>query len=335
MKKILLILFILSLFISIFTDELICDKCNQPIDSNYVQIDKHIYHSECFTCFKCNKPIESNDFYVYKNHFYCQKCYSEYISIKCNHCGKEIRGNYIKDYWGNYFHTYHKDEIIRCDYCQRLVSDNFTSLPLKTDDGFIICNKCKTSVISDRYEANKIFNELVSIMYDFDLIIPQSKIQLFLVSKDKLKSVSKLDSITKMHKGFTEYQKTVNSNNKVIKKSYKIFILKDMPELFFISALSHELMHTWIHENSTGNISSKFTEGSCNYISYLTLNFLKENPPFLKNYDNDVIDFIIYNLEKNPDKIYGDGYREVKSFVHKYSISIWLIYLRSHNKLPG
>jgi hypothetical protein len=123
--------------------------------------------------------------------------------------------------------------------------------------------------------------------------------------------------------GFVEYEYTTYENVTVM-KSLEINILYGIPEIYFYAIAAHELMHVWQYLHGMIGNDLAFCEGSCNYATYL----------ILKDHPDKYAEYLLYNLENDTDKIYGDGFRRVKKLVGDHGINYWLDYLKNHKDFP-
>ena len=65
--------------------------------------------------------------------------------------------------------------------------------------------------------------------------------------------------------------------------------------------LAHELLHVWQNEHRV-SLPPKFSEGFCNLGTYLFYTYL----------NNELSTMLAERMMKDPDPIYGEGFREVK-----------------------
>ena len=102
-------------------------------------------------------------------------------------------------------------------------------------------------------------------------------------------------------KGFTKMELLNTSKNNQA-RTYQMFLLNGLPKVEFEAVLAHELLHVWLHEQKAA-LSLEKTEGFCNLGSLLI-------------YENDGTQFSMIHLqamEKEPNPIYGVGYRSMNS----------------------
>ena len=106
-------------------------------------------------------------------------------------------------------------------------------------------------------------------------------------------------------RGLAMFNQTINNGK--TKTEHIVYILDYMPKFAFAGVFAHELLHVW--QNEKGIKPPKdICEGFCNLGSYSV--YLDINNEAAKNFINQ--------MEKNPDPVYGEGYRKVKRRLDKY-----------------
>jgi hypothetical protein len=102
---------------------------------------------------------------------------------------------------------------------------------------------------------------------------------------------------------FGEVKKTESEK---VDKSYKIYLIYAMSRRKFIEVTAHELGHDWMQEYYPKINDLKIKEGWAEYVAS------KVNEEFGNKTMN-------LRMEKNPDPVYGEGYRMIKSIAEKSS----------------
>jgi len=335
--------------------KLICDYCKREItNTKYVWVEDKYFHEEHFICRNCSKSLVNQNFYKYEDKYYCEKCYNEKFVPKCGYCGKPITGQYISfenklyhddcysnhvakvcsvcgeiineeyfiDFWGNEYHSYHKDRMPMCDYCGRLICDKLTGGGVQYGDGRHICNLCRRETIDDIDVASNIMTEMSVILKRYGIEVSPKKINLQLVDKNRLKELSSINEEDQA--GLTKYEYKSLAGIKTA-ESFNIYILYGMPELDFRTTMAHELMHVWLYNEASLEMDPALTEGSCNYASYL----------FLLDGRGRKAEYILQVMEENPNLFYGEGYRRVKKYVSRVGVEEWLEFLKSNKNFPS
>ncbi|CAG8605244.1 10611_t:CDS:2, partial [Ambispora leptoticha] len=58
-----------------------CKGCTQPINGEYVNALKGMWHRDCFVCAACEKPFNSSFFYVHNEKPYCDSHYRQILAL--------------------------------------------------------------------------------------------------------------------------------------------------------------------------------------------------------------------------------------------------------------
>jgi hypothetical protein len=299
-----------------------CACCKKAITGSYIKSGKEFYHPEHFLCSFCGKPI-GTDSIRHKKRNYHADCFYNNIALKCSICGKPLTGKYIKDFWGNNYHTEHTMKIPQCSYCKRFVSEKLTGGMRKYDDGRIVCNICFRSAVTDLKDAGIRLGEVREILGKYGIKTEPETFKLLLVNKAGLKKISG-KSIIEEQTGYTYCRKrTVNKSTESVE--LKIYILTGLPEMHFTMTAAHELMHVWQYLNAPFGNNHILCEGSCNFAASLVL----------KNYKCKESDYLLNNMLSSRDRAYGRGFKRIAAFVKKNSIKAWLDYLKKNKNMPS
>ncbi len=296
-----------------------CNYCGEKIEAEYLVVDGKAFHKNHFKCANCNRPIVGD--YATKNgKYYDKKCYTDLFSLKCSICNKPIIGEYLIDNFGLKYHKHHEAELKRCDVCNRLISDKTTNGGIKYSDGRNICNVCKNKKMTSFWQYELSMNKVISRLNNYGLRFNKETIKLKVVDLTELQRVSK-NRHAKNIKGFSYTNIEVLGSKKTFE--HTVYVLNGIPPKYAESTIAHELMHVWISVNINHKLTKQFEEGSCNYISYT----------YLKSDYSDDAENIIKQLQNNPDKIYGDGYRKVYNRFRGRDFNLFLEYLRKNKSI--
>ncbi len=296
-----------------------CNFCKKPIDGKYIVVDGNAYHQNHFKCANCNRPIEGE--YTAKNgKYYDKKCFTKLYSLKCSICSEPINGEYLIDDFGLKYHKYHEAESIRCDNCNMLIYEKTTRGGVKYSDGRNICTICKNKKLNSISEYERSFKQVISRLNNYGLRFNRSTIKLKIVDLNELQKVSQ-NGHSKNIRGFTYTYVETSGSKKTFR--HTVYILNGIPPKYAEATIAHELMHIWISVNIGHKLSPQLEEGSCNYISYT---YLKSD------YSSDAKN-IIKQLQNNPDKIYGDGYRKVYDKFRGRDFNLFLNYLKKNKTI--
>ncbi len=352
----LLITFSIIILISINglgADTPVCGYCGKEITGRYIQAGGKFFHPDHFRCALCQKNIGSGKFFnhdgkiicencYYQNYalrcrqcgrpitgeyieqdgfFYHKDCYEEHIALKCALCGKIITGNYLIDYWGNNYCQSHEKENPRCEYCGRFIGEDLTLGGETYPDGRQVCGICARSAVSSTIRADRLMKDAIARLAAKGITVKTGEMELHLVDKNKLQSVSL--EISDRHTGFVKYEASKSWLGSR-KEKFDIYILDGMPEYDYISAVSHELMHVWLFQQRETGHDEALAEGSCNYASYLVLGQLSGDYP----------KYLIHNLFQDTHPHYGEGFRRVHKLVERQGLNGWLELLRNSSNFP-
>jgi len=345
-----IILFLLAVPVINGQSKKICVACNKPVGGKYLIVEGNVYHPEHFICAKCGKKIEG-PYSKVEGKYYHPSCYSDEAGLVCAQCGKNIdgeylisgdkkyhrecydnfvlprcavcslplKGSYTVDSYGNKYHSAHLSELSKCDCCDRLISKGITGGGKDLPDGRHICNICfATSVITQR-DIERELDLVAQRLIGMGININPNKISVAGVDRNGLRK--RTESYTDKMQGYCD-SKTEKEflNNRLIKKtdSHTIYVLSYLPRTGLESVLAHELMHSWIYENTSNKHTDKIREGACNFVSFL---YLKEL------HSKESLDFL-NKLEKNPDPVYGDGFRDIKKRFENRPVREFLSFLK-------
>ncbi|XP_067951017.1 four and a half LIM domains protein 2-like isoform X2 [Watersipora subatra] len=115
-----------------------CGSCSKIITNSALKFEGALFHKECFVCKSCETMLAGSKFTTQDGKPYCQSCYVDLFSKKCELCVKPISGlgtttKYIS-YEGQQWHS----QCFQCSQCTKnLVGEGFL---LKNSK--IMCGKC-------------------------------------------------------------------------------------------------------------------------------------------------------------------------------------------------
>ncbi|MBP2681330.1 MAG: hypothetical protein H6Q78_1193 [Candidatus Krumholzibacteriota bacterium] len=296
----------------------VCTACGQVIRESYFETGGKFYHSRCFTCEYCKKPIDGA-FTVYRGKNYHTPCFDDRVALRCAVCGGIVQGQYLLDYWGNAYHPRHKDDVLQCDFCQRFIVGGLADGMKRLHDGRSLCAKCAPSSVTNIREARSILVDAAEKLRSVGVGVDPGSIQLSLVGEEELARIA--DSRSNDTRGFTEYWVNKSLFGKVTAETVKIYLLFGMPRVQMASTAAHELMHVWQFRKGRLDQDAAVSEGSCNFASYLVLRKLGEPEA----------EFVIDGMLRDPDPVYGEGFRRVKAYTEEKGVAPWLRLLKEKN----
>ncbi len=312
---------IFLLFIVFFAQTNKCHYCKKEIKGKYLQAEGKKYHPDHFLCNYCHKPIKSS--YVdHENEVYHQYCFNEFTYQKCDVCNEALIGSYIIDSHGNEYHQGHEREYKVCDICGRIITPKVTKGGIKLSDGRNQCSICKKESIKSNRLYQSYLSNAINKLRGLGVKIDSKRISIKPTNRIELKKVA--GSIySKNMKGFCNSNLRKDSQGRLINSKHTIYILDKMPPEYTESIIAHELFHAWLRDNTNIKHSSQLEEGSCNYISYQVM----------KNKYTYNSKIILKNIENDPSRVYGEGFRKVKrKFNGKYLVEL-LNYLKKYDSI--
>ncbi len=297
-----------------------CVACGDPITGASYETDGSFYHPEHFACAHCGLPIKGA-YTVYRERNYHGDCFQTHVALHCSVCDQTIQGEYLIDFWGNTSHLRHRGDVVRCDFCNRFIVGHLGDNMMRLQDKRHLCGICSPTSITNLVEARSLMSEVAQHMQRFGLGVDPNQIEFHLVGVKKLQKLARKrsDSVT----GFTDCEARKSLFGRTQHQSIKVYLLNGMPRTQMVSTLAHELTHVWLFVQGRLRHDKALAEGSCNYASYLVL----------QNMGGDEAAYIIHNMERDKDRIYGGGYRRVKRYVEKHGMAEWIALLKKRDTM--
>ena len=119
---------------------------------------------------------------------------------------------------------------------------------------------------------------------------------------------------------------TYSRDGQVVRTEVRgIAVLLGLPEMLFRAVTVHELGHVWLVVQGVHDLPTWAKEGFCELLSY---RYYQELNTPESNYHAQAI-------ERNPDPIYGDGFRRMRLLADKYGFSRLLTTLQTTKNLPS
>lgn len=294
-----------------------CTACGTEINGRYFETGGAFYHPEHFACAHCGKAITER-YTVYRGQNYHTECFEQHVALRCAVCNGIIQGEYILDHWGNAYHTYHKGEVSMCDFCDRFIVGSLGEDMTRFRDGRVLCSICSATSVTNRKEALALMAQVTRQLERFGIRVNPGEVDLKLVDRDELRKLSGGRAHTT---GFADYVVRKNLFGRVHEKQLRVYVLQGMPRIEMTATLAHELTHVWQFQAGHLDQDRTFSEGSCNFAAYLVLRKL----------GGEQAEFIIDTMLRDPDPIYGDGFRGVKEYVDREGLAGWIALMKSKN----
>lgn len=239
----------------------------------------------------------------------------------CAVCGKTIQGRYIRDYWGNNYHSAHEQTHPACYYCGRLISKRSTGGGSRYSDGRMICKLCRDRAIETKDSGLAVLNEAHDLLEKHGILLHPFRPKFSLLDRQTLRKYSKSGN----ELGFTKAERRTDTRSgRILELKIQVFILSGLPYEAFLATAAHELMHAWIHLNGRQDAVRWFKEGSCNMAAYLALRAKRTIEA----------EYQIEQMHRQTDRIYGRGFRKVLRYAQRRGTPAWLKTVRTQKRLP-
>ena len=207
-------------------------------------------------------------------------------NLRCHVCHKQINGQYYYDWAGHSICASHIHNVTKCASCGQFCDNRAKDIGL----GMQICGHCQKYRIEHK-DSDSIIQFVKSIYQDTP-IGNITHCKLMMVDAETL------------------YKKTKDKNTRGLAQAvgteYTIFIYRELSRVAFAQVLAHEMLHVYQYTNHI-NPPKALCEGFCNLGSYVILSAI----------NNKEAKAAIDNLNKSPDPIYGDGFRQILSIYNE------------------
>ena len=244
-------------------------------------------------CANCKISI-SGKYWSRDNKNYCPNCH-ENIRAKCSICKYNLSDKYYVIHSENVCLTC-ADTHNKCSVCDSYIS-HITNWGFRYSDERNICGLCEKSSI-EKLGANNHYEKVSSFLTSIGFIFQSNHLpKILLVGKEELGN----------RVGYIRYN-YYEKNFHNVYKDFEIRILCGLPEIIFLSILTHELFHMYCRLNAIEKLSNAEEEGLANLMQYL---YLKSLIPRDKH-EELLINHYKKAMLENTDPIYGQGFRDIK-----------------------
>ena len=260
--------------------------------------------AEVKICAHCGKGSRYMRYSAENRHFCSKKCAEAKFS--CANCGQLPQGRYM-------IITGINGESRRyCGKCSQYKKCFSCHFPAPTGrfyrDGRTQCLNCSRKALTPQQTAElltQLRHELAE-MHRFD---PYHRITLRLVDHNTLKKIANSPDVMGCMKVFVTTTETTQRRQKKIRKEWKctLYLLNDLPEIVAAKVLTHELTHDYLYHHAGSGKDPVVTEGICEAVSGQWLLRRK-----FKGY--------FEAMKKNPDPVYGAGFRKFYPQLERYGI---------------
>ena len=310
-------------------EHFVCAICHQPIDDTQFNVHEgKPYHPTCYRdrigprCAYCHQPILSQ-YYTHEGASYHTTCYRDHVVPRCAYCGKLLMSKYLVDHWGTKYCEEHQGLYPQCAFCGRLVppqQQNHGSLSSEQ----VRCPTCRASAVESLPHARTLFQGLMQQLNAMGLLYNTIPLQIELVDRARLAQLihgrGGADTL-----GVTMHS-THMLNGQVVRTEVNgIAVLRGLPSTLFLGVCVHELGHAWLALQGIQNLPSWAEEGFCELLSYRFYSQLKTGE---SRYHAE-------SIEKNPDPVYGEGFRRVRAVSDRIGFQRFVETLRTTKRMAS
>jgi hypothetical protein len=310
----------------------VCRRTIKPGQNYYKAYDKIFCSKKCLAkyqekklpkCVVCGKPVKSGFTKDGKN--YCSRKCLETTFPKCVVCGKRSSKGVMTS-----------DGKFACDKCSAKPKCFCCSIPGATNklqDGRYVCDKCLETAVDDQKDVEKVMNEVRAKLKENHNLYTRHDIAIKMVGLDELKKRSthyapgmelglymyeaEFKTVYTTKSSFFGKKDTTSKTSKTAERN-SIYVLYGMPRYKLVEVIAHELGHDWMQENYPFIKDMKIKEGWAEYVASLVN----------KLYDQEHLN---KRMQKNTDKIYGDGFRLISGKAEQGGKKALLKLFRQHN----
>jgi LIM domain/Protein DA1 len=334
---------------------LICQQCGKPVQGSYVNALGAVWHAEHFVCVACKLPIDSTSFNVHDNKPYHPACYIERVAPRCAHCGKPLTGRYVQsdgksyhaecyrnfvvprcaycneplmeeymvDHWGAKYCKKHQQEYPACEFCGRLIP------PAQQERGMdklnsTCCPVCRSRAIEITEQVKTAFAEVKRWVGSQGLSYNNLPLSIRLCDRDYLAKFARARGQPHML-GVTMSTAHTLNGKETRTDIEGIAVLKGLPTPLFDGVVAHELGHVWLIVHDVKGLPSWAEEGFCELLSY---RYYTRLSTLESRYHSE-------SIEKNPDPVYGEGFRRVQAIADRVGFANLLATLQKSGRLPA
>lgn len=273
------------------------------------------------TCAVCGRRMINRRYYTMNGKVYCSQACLDKALPKCRSCGKVLRGRSV---------TVKTDKLnFYCTECAALPRCFCCQLPGRTEelsDGRRRCPECRKNAVADPDEARRLFDGVRKKLAELG-IEGCGNLTFFPVGRKRLRRVQGRD-FDELELGLYrhEVQKNIvtrtslfgkeETREDILSDRCAIYIYDSMERRRFCETAAHEIAHDWMEHHFPGVKSDWIREGFAEYVASL---YNRASGNAAAN----------WRMEANPDPVYGDGYRRIKSIAEEKGFDGLLEYLRT------
>ena len=307
----------------ILAQQSICASCHRPIEGSAVTALGSTWHPEHFVCAACGLPITDASFNVQDGKPYHATCFYNSIMPRCAYCGLPLTGGYLIDEWGTKFHKEHEGQYPRCEFCGRLIPPSQQERAGAGKPEMIRCPVCRSTAIETTGEAQPLFRQCIQWISRQGLKYNNQKLSLELVDRARLARYLRTHS--EPHALGATMSSTYTQNGQVVRTEISgVAVLHGLPTELFQGVTIHELGHVWLIVQGVSSLPSWAEEGFCELLAQ-RFHTQMNTPEHLH---------CARNIERNPNSVYGEGYRRVRAISDRLGFERFIQQLSTTKRLP-
>ena len=209
--------------------------------------------------------------------------------------------------------------LTACVFCGRLGADPLPPGWLAFGSGGTTrCPTCASVAVHTQEEARRRLPGIRADMAAIGLDLPE-RVQVRVVSyADAVALVGA--PATGLLLGATEQHTGGPGGRRVV----RISVVAGLPDVFFGRAVAHEIGHAWLGLRGAEPVDDLVEEGVCELFAYA----------WLKRLGTPAAQALRESMHRNPEPVYGGGFRLVHATVQRHGVAAVLAGLLDHGALP-
>ena len=238
------------------------------------------------------------------------------MTALCVVCGQVCGGEYETSLRGEVTCSRH-DAVQRCVLCRRprTARDgpgwrSFTSAASR-------CPSCVAEAVTDQDDVNRYAPLVRRQMTELGIRL---RVQVRVMLVDPAWLVFSSGSGGMLMSGITH--RRVRSNGVV--ETTSVQIASGLTPTHFGATLAHEVGHCWLTERCPSALDQKLEEGVCELFA----------GAWLRRRPSRFAAALRQGMERNPDPVYGEGYRMVRAAVRELGVKVVLDHVCRYRSLP-
>ena len=239
----------------------------------------------------------------------------------CDLCGGTLNGEALRDRWGQFVCTSHREQLRPCRFCYRVVLPPAGG---QTADSYDTrCRSCRETAVRQIDETQARFAEVVHWARDAGLRSDGLELTVELASPDRLAHLL-ADRASGDTLGATVTLVYRQPNMPSMARVRGVALLDGLPASLFGGVVAHELGHVWLAAHGVLGQPVWAQEGLCSVLGHR----------YYRSVGTTAAGFHADDIERNRDPVYGDGFRRVNAVVTQYGLSAVLAHLSSTGQFP-